>query len=107
MPDARVQQQLTRGARIRAILNQVQHAPLRLADEVALVTAVQAGLLDAMPPETIPAFRAGLADALDRGAPDISRQLQEGKSLDPAGREALLTTLRQLVDGLSPSKSAA
>ncbi len=46
MPDTRVRQQLTRGARIRAILNQPQHAPLRLADEVALVLAVQSGLLD-------------------------------------------------------------
>jgi len=40
MPDGRVRGQLTRGARIRAILNQVQHAPLRLAEEVALVLAV-------------------------------------------------------------------
>ena len=45
MPDTRVRDQLTRGARIRAILNQSQHAPLRLADEVALVLAVQSGLL--------------------------------------------------------------
>ena len=44
MPDTRVRNQLTRGARIRAILNQPQHAPLRLADEVALVLAVQSGL---------------------------------------------------------------
>ena len=40
--------QLTRGARIRAILDQPQHAPLRLADEVALVLAVQSGLLDTL-----------------------------------------------------------
>ena len=43
MPDTRVREQLTRGARIRAILAQPQHAPLRLADEVALVLAVQSG----------------------------------------------------------------
>jgi len=45
MPDTRVRDQLIRGARIRAILEQPQHAPLRLADEVALVLAVQSGLL--------------------------------------------------------------
>ena len=49
MPDTRVSDQLTRGARIRAILAQPQHAPLRLADEVALVLAVQTGLIDALP----------------------------------------------------------
>ena len=48
MPDTRVRDQLTRGARIRAILDQPQHAPLRLADEVALVLAVQSGVLDAL-----------------------------------------------------------
>ena len=59
MPDTRVRQQLTRGARIRAILDQTQHAPLRLADEVALVLAVQAGLLDALPLTAIPGFPQG------------------------------------------------
>ena len=58
MPDSRVRGQLARGARIRAILNQPQHAPLRLADEVALITAVQNGLLDALPPDAIADFRA-------------------------------------------------
>ena len=31
------------------MLNHVQHAPLRLTDEVARVTAVQAGILDPKP----------------------------------------------------------
>jgi F-type H+-transporting ATPase subunit alpha len=93
MPDTRVKGQLTRGARIRAILKQVQHAPLRLADEVALVLAVQAGLLDAMPLADIPAFRSGLTCALDSGAPDIVRLIQDGKPLDDAGKKALLAAL--------------
>jgi F-type H+-transporting ATPase subunit alpha len=36
MPDKRVRQQLARGGRIRAMLKQPQHTPMRLADEVAL-----------------------------------------------------------------------
>ena len=74
MPDTRVRDQLTRGARIRAILDQPQHAPLRLADEVALVLAVQSGLLDALPLPAVIAFRRGLRDALDRGAADAVRR---------------------------------
>jgi F-type H+/Na+-transporting ATPase subunit alpha len=76
MPDTRVRNQLTRGARIRAILDQPQHAPLRLADEVALVLAVQSGLLDPLPLPVVVAFRLGLGDALDRGAPDAVRLIQ-------------------------------
>jgi F-type H+-transporting ATPase subunit alpha len=43
MPEGRVRDQLRRGERIRAILRQPQNTPLRLADEVALLLAVQSG----------------------------------------------------------------
>ena len=66
MSDARVRDQLTRGARIRAILDQPRHAPLRLADEVALVLAVQAGAFDSLPVDSMAEFRRGLPEALDR-----------------------------------------
>ena len=72
MPDARVQQQLARGACIRAILDQPQHAPLRLADEVALVMAVQSGLLDGLARPAIAAFRLGLRQAIDTERPPAS-----------------------------------
>jgi F-type H+-transporting ATPase subunit alpha len=60
MPEGRVRDQLRRGERIRAILRQPQHAPFRLADEIALMLAVQSGLLDALPLNAVAAFRAGL-----------------------------------------------
>ena len=47
VPDARVQAQIARGERLRALLVQPQFAPLRLADEVALALALREGLLDA------------------------------------------------------------
>jgi F-type H+-transporting ATPase subunit alpha len=97
MPDTRVRDQLTRGARIRAILDQPQHAPVRLADEVALVLAVQSGLLDALPLAMVAAFRRGLGDALDRGAADAVRLLQETGALDAAQKQALRETLHHYV----------
>lgn len=81
MPDTRVRDQLTRGARIRAILNRAQHSPLRLADEVALVLAVQSGLLDALPLPAVIAFRRGLHDALDAGAADVVHQVEAGGTM--------------------------
>ena len=47
-PEGRVRDQLKRGERIRAILRQPQHAPFRLIDEIALMRAVQAGLLQGL-----------------------------------------------------------
>ena len=103
MPDTRVRNQLTRGARIRAILNQPQHAPLRLADEVALVLAVQSGLLDPLPLPAVAEFRSGLRDALDRGAPDAVRLIQESGTLDDARKQALRETLRQYLQSVTPT----
>ena len=95
MPDARVRNQLTRGARIRAILNQPQHAPLRLADEIALVLAVQNGLLDALPLPSVVMFRRGLSAALDQEAKDAVMQVQETGTLDASHRNAMLEALRK------------
>ncbi|MGO4869833.1 MAG: F0F1 ATP synthase subunit alpha [Roseiarcus sp.] len=106
MPDARVRAQLTRGARIRAILDQPRHAPLRLADEVALILAVQTALLDPLPLETVAAFRRGLPDALDRGAPDVVRLIDRTGALDDAKAKDLRETLRAYASTFAPSASA-
>jgi len=103
LPDTRVRDQLIRGARIRAILEQPQHAPLRLADEVALVLAVQSGLLDPLPLPVVAAFRQGLHDALERGATDAVRLIQETGTLDGARKQELLETLRQYVQTITPA----
>jgi F-type H+-transporting ATPase subunit alpha len=100
MPDTRVRQQLTRGARIRAILGQPQHAPLRLADEVALVLAVQSGLLDDMALPLIETFRRGLAEALDSEAAAAVRTIHEQGTLPDSTRESLLETLRKYLQTL-------
>ena len=107
MPDNRVRNQLTRGARIRAILGQPQHAPLRLSDEVALVQAVQSGLLDTLPLPTVLTFRQGLRDALDHGAPDAVRLIEDTGTLDDARRQALDKALRQYVQTLTPATEAS
>ncbi len=106
MPDTRVKDQLARGARIRAVLNQAQHAPLRLADEVALVLAVQAGLLDAIPVLALPAFRQGLGAALDAGAAEAVRAVETTGKLDNAARDSLLDAAKRHAATLVPAVAA-
>jgi F-type H+-transporting ATPase subunit alpha len=100
MSEGRVKQQLTRGARIRTILAQPQHAPFRLADEVALVLAVQTGLIDALPLTAIPNLLKGLREALDRGAADAVRSIQSDGMLDEAGKGNLRAALQAYVKSL-------
>ncbi|HKM64160.1 MAG TPA: F0F1 ATP synthase subunit alpha [Acidisphaera sp.] len=103
VPDTRVRTQLARGARIRAILAQPQHAPLRLADEVALVLAVQSGMLDALPVPDVAAFRRGLGDALDRDAPAAVHMIEQNGTLDEAGKRTVLQALHLHMQAATPS----
>ncbi len=107
MPDAHIRDQLTRGARIRRILAQAQHAPLRLVDELALVLAVQNSILDPLDMPQITAFRASLADMLDREAPAALASIQKDGTLDAAGREAMLDALRRHAGALDGPAAAA
>jgi F-type H+-transporting ATPase subunit alpha len=100
--EPRVQAQLTRGQRLRAVLRQGQHAPMRLGDEVALVLAVQEGLLDALDPEQMDSFRDGLAVALETGAGEALRAVQTTGKLSDSDRAALLAVLRKRAAGLVP-----
>lgn len=88
--EPRVQAQLTRGARLRAVLRQDQHAPLRLIEEIALVLAVQEGLLDALDPDAVAGFRSGLAGVLEKNAGAVARRIEDTGKLEDADRAALL-----------------
>lgn len=97
MPDERVKKQLARGERIRAILVQAQLAPLSLAEEVALVTAVQDGMFDTLPIEKIAEVRPKLPEVLTRSAGEALRQIENTGALDTEGKIQLRAALRDLV----------
>ena len=105
MPDGRVREQLTRGARIREALRQSQHMPFRLADEVALMLAVQAGLLDPLPLKVVAAFRSALPAHLDKHAPETLCALTEKTDLDDMARAPLMETLTNLATSLAEEKT--
>lgn len=101
--EPRVQAQLKRGQRLRAVLRQPQHAPMRLVDEVALVRAVQEGLLDSLAPEQVAAFREALPTAVDTAASGVPRAL--GTTGEPSAEDwaALSVVLRNLATSLDGS----
>ena len=82
------------------------HAPLRLADEVALVLAVQSGLLDTLPLPTIAAFRRDLTVALDRSAGPIIRAIEETGELNKTGQGQLIDALRRILAAMTPDEPA-
>lgn len=101
--DAQVKNRIARGRRIRAVLAQPQLRPLRLADEVALITALQSGALDRLPPERIGEFRSELPAWLDRSMAAVVDQIDRTGQLDESGRAEMRERLGELADTLAAS----
>jgi len=63
--------------------------------------AVQSGLLDPLPLETMTAFRANLPAALDRDAAGVLRTIAGTGKLDAGTREVLKRAITRLAASLS------
>jgi len=98
-PDARVQRQLARGERLRALLVQPQFQPLRLADEVALALALRESLFDAVAPEAIAALRAALPAWLDAHAAAAVATIGHDGRMSEADAAALRAAMAGLLAG--------
>ncbi|WP_438014979.1 F0F1 ATP synthase subunit alpha [Sorangium sp. So ce315] len=88
---------IERGRRARAAMAQPLHRPLSAGRQIALLTALQEGLLDPLPAAAIDALR----DALDRGlaarCPATLSRLEAGIEPTPEERRALLAELAAMV----------
>ncbi len=96
MSDSRTGAQVARGRRIRALLTQPRFAGLRMADQVALLAALDAGVLDSVPPERIGALRRRIGDHLDATAAEAVAELARSGKLDGDLRERLVAAVRAL-----------
>jgi F-type H+-transporting ATPase subunit alpha len=94
MSDLRVKQQVRRGERIRAALNQPQYAPLSLAEEVAMILALQAGLLDRLALDDIARFREGGGAQIRKHAQAACAEIEANGTLSEDNRAALLEALK-------------
>ena len=94
--DARVQAQIARGRLIRAALGQPRLAPQDPALQVALMIALQAGLLDAGGPQALPArlVQLGTAIAAD---PALAAALRTRGKVQSGLQERLCTQLAQVL----------
>ncbi|MBO0903379.1 F0F1 ATP synthase subunit alpha [Jiella sonneratiae] len=107
LADARVKDRLKRGARIRAILGQRPLRPYRLAAEVALATAVQSGIADAVPLDRLAAFVEAVGSRIEAEAPALVARIETGGELDGEGRQALRAWLAGLSGTFSGKERAA
>ena len=96
LSDARVKAQMTRGERIRALLNQPRFASLRLADEVGLLAALADGVFDPFPAKVIWEVRKRIAAHLDAHVADTVAAITKTGTLDDKTRAALASAVGDL-----------
>ena len=107
MADAQVKDKIARGRRIRSVLAQPQYAPISLSEEIALVTALQTGLIDRIALDDIAAFRSALPAWLRREAREVVAAVERTGELDAqqqAAMTAALTRLAARFAGNDPAK---
>jgi F-type H+-transporting ATPase subunit alpha len=100
--DERTRKTIEHGRRIRAILSQLQHAPMSLAVEVGLLLSLSLGLLDQLDVERIPEFRAQLPRWLDQQAGPLVEAVNQEGLLTADRRQGFEAALRGLVAHLAP-----
>ena len=96
--DESTQQTLVRGRRIRAVLRQNQQHPLTVSQQIALLLAANAGLLDDIPIANIPDAEMLLCRAVEQKLPDVCQRILLGEKLAEADLQALLQMAQEIVE---------
>jgi F-type H+/Na+-transporting ATPase subunit alpha len=99
--DERTRRTIEHGRRIRAVLTQPENAPLTLAEESALLLAVEEKLLDPLPFSVVTQLQRTLAASLKANIPDISDRINKSGKLDEQDRAALLAHVKQALAPLA------
>jgi F-type H+/Na+-transporting ATPase subunit alpha len=107
MVDERTRRVIEHGRRIRAVLRQPQFAPLSLGEQVALLCALSAGMLDSVSLDRIDSFRAQLPACLAKHCPEIAGLGDESTPLSGDLRSRLEAALRALADSVRTAGAGA
>jgi F-type H+/Na+-transporting ATPase subunit alpha len=86
------------GRRVRDVLKQPQYHPIPVADQIAVLLAVTANLLDEVPLDQIGQAELAIRQAVTAELPEIKERIQSGENLSDADREALLAVSSTAVE---------
>jgi len=102
MLDERTQRTVEHGRRIRAILAQPEYRPMRLAEQAALLLAVNEGLLDRVPLALVESFKKGLGERLRESCPRTLARIEESGELSNQDRTDLLGAIGGYLAEIAP-----
>jgi F-type H+/Na+-transporting ATPase subunit alpha len=103
MVDERTKRIIEHGRRIRAILTQPQFAPLPMPHQLALLLALNEGILDRLPLEKVPQLRGSLGRWFKEHGSAIFERIAAIGEVDEAALTSLRENVAKLVSELSGS----
>jgi F-type H+-transporting ATPase subunit alpha len=97
--DAATKARLERGQRIVELFKQVQYSPIPIAEQVAVMWAMQNGYLDAVPVERVKEFQTKLQDYLATRKEPLLSAIRDKKQLDQGLEAQLESALEEFKTG--------
>lgn len=94
--DARTEKTLSRGRRIRAVLNQPQHSPVEVSEQIAVLMAVTNGLLDQVALEDIDKAEMIIRENL-KDDTDFRSALLDDEAIDEHRKSEFLNNLEEIL----------
>jgi F-type H+/Na+-transporting ATPase subunit alpha len=104
--DAATQQQLRRGQRLVATLNQPQYAPWPVEEQVAAIWAATNGYLDKLEVNEVPRFHSELVEYL-RAEGTVLKTIRESGDLSDETAESLKSNVETFAEGFQPESADA
>jgi F-type H+-transporting ATPase subunit alpha len=98
--DARTQQTLERGRRVREVLKQHQARPLSVLGQIAMLLAVTRGCLDAFAIADLESIEEKIVRAVGYHLGDLGDRLERGQALADSDRDLLLQTVQSAISAL-------
>ncbi len=88
---------IERGRRVREVLKQPEHAPLTVAEQLAVLRAMIAGLFDDLPLEQVGDAESAICGAVREKLPELSARLDSGEKPEESDWDMLLETARRAI----------
>lgn len=90
------------GRRVRAVLKQNEHKPLRASEQMAVLKAVNAGLFDEMPLDQVGEAEAAVQQRVLAELPDLCERMEGGEKLDDSQWQKVLDVALDALSDLRP-----
>lgn len=99
--DEATRRTLERGWRVREILKQDQYKPLSASEQIASLLSITGGALDFVPIEKIREAEMRVLEAVKRHLPELCLHIEEGKKMDLADRERMMSQIKPAAQPLA------